>query len=273
MTGSNFTSAACGDALHQLRIQHNTSSAYRPQSQGALERFHASVKSLLRAYCVELNRDWEEGLPWLLLAARSVVQESTGFSPNQLVFAHQVRCPLDVLKGDAEISNSPDNVVDYVHGFRRKLFLAWTMASDNLTEAQKQMKKRFDKKSKLRVFSPGDQVLALLPLPGSPFTAKFSGPYVIKRKVSETNYVVSTNRRRATQLCHVNLLKPYYTSLITHALGRVKAVALAGGGASSFQVTGEDDGIGPDDALLLGRLDNSAKLAELDIWMVIVLQY
>lgn len=88
------------------------------------------------------------------------MQESTGFSPNQLVFVHQVRCPLDVLQGDTEISDSPDTLLDYVHGFQRKLFLAWKMASDNLTEAQKQMKKRFDEKSKFRVFSPGDQVFA-----------------------------------------------------------------------------------------------------------------
>ncbi|TWW54772.1 Acetylcholine receptor subunit delta [Takifugu flavidus] len=93
---------------------------------------------------------------------------------------------------------------------------------------------------------------ATTPVPGSPFAAKFSGPYVIKRKISETNYVVSTPaRKRATQLCHVNLLKPYYTS--SNASGGAKAVALAGGGAPSLQVAGGDDGVGPDDAVLLGR--------------------
>lgn len=49
--------------------------AYHVQSQGALERFHQTLKSLLRSYCVELNQDWEEGLLWLLLSAREVVQE------------------------------------------------------------------------------------------------------------------------------------------------------------------------------------------------------
>ncbi|KAI3364938.1 hypothetical protein L3Q82_000937 [Scortum barcoo] len=56
--------------LKQLRVQHNRSSAYHAQSQGALERFHQTLKSLLRAYCTELDKDWEEGLPWLMLAAR-----------------------------------------------------------------------------------------------------------------------------------------------------------------------------------------------------------
>ena len=80
--GSNFMSKQFSRALKQLRAKHYISSAYHPQSQGALERFHQTLKSLLRSYCVELESDWEEGLPWLLLAIREVVQESTGFSPN-----------------------------------------------------------------------------------------------------------------------------------------------------------------------------------------------
>ncbi len=41
---------------------------------------------------------WEEGLTWLMLSAREVCQESTGFSPNDLVFGHTVRGPLAVLR-------------------------------------------------------------------------------------------------------------------------------------------------------------------------------
>ena len=86
--GSNFSSHLFAQVLKQLKVQHNMSSAYHAQSQGVLERFHQTLKSLLRSYCVELNQDWEEGLLWLLLAAREVVQDSTGFSPNELVFGH-----------------------------------------------------------------------------------------------------------------------------------------------------------------------------------------
>ena len=38
--GSNFTSRLFAQVLQQLHIKHNKSSAYHPQSQGALERFH-----------------------------------------------------------------------------------------------------------------------------------------------------------------------------------------------------------------------------------------
>lgn len=80
--GSNFASRLFAQVFQQLHIKDKTS-AYRPQSQGALD-------CLVRAYYTELKSDWEEGFPWLLLAAREVVQESTGFSPYELVFAHIV---------------------------------------------------------------------------------------------------------------------------------------------------------------------------------------
>lgn len=101
-------------------MKHNQSSAYHAQSQGALEWFHQTLKALLRAYCVELNRDWEEGLPWLLLAAREVQQESLGFSPNDLVFGHSVRGPFSVLWEGLGEDDPPQNLLEYVNGFRRR---------------------------------------------------------------------------------------------------------------------------------------------------------
>lgn len=67
--GSNFTSKLLAQVLKLLKINRNLSSAYHAQSQGTLEHFHQILKSLLRAYCIELGRDWEEGLPCLLSSA------------------------------------------------------------------------------------------------------------------------------------------------------------------------------------------------------------
>ncbi len=75
--GSNFTSRLFEQVLKQLQVKHYKSSVYHSQSQGALERFHQHLKSLIRSYCTELQADWEEGLPWLLLAAREVDNQQT----------------------------------------------------------------------------------------------------------------------------------------------------------------------------------------------------
>lgn len=94
--GTNLTSHLFQPILKQLKIKHNLASVYHAQSQGVLERFHQTLKPPLIVY--NLNRDWEEDLLWLLLAAHEVVQESTGFSPKDLVFGHKVHGLLDVLQ-------------------------------------------------------------------------------------------------------------------------------------------------------------------------------
>ncbi|KAK0153503.1 Retrovirus-related Pol polyprotein from transposon 412 [Merluccius polli] len=266
--GSNFTSKTFAAALRLLRVKHHLSSAYHAQSQGALERFHATLKSLLRAYCVEMKRDWEEALPWLLLAARGVIQESTGFCPNDLVFGHKVRTSLSVLNAEFDQSKTPASLVEYVDGFRRKLFLSWKLACEHLSAAQGNMKRRYDRKAEARVFNPGDQVVALLPIPGSALTAKYSGPFTIMRQVSETNYVLSTpERKRSTQLCHINLLKPYYSAssgVASGHAGNPVGLVVVEGPPNIAQVAAEDGVQVPDEAVLQGRLKNTQKLADLD---------
>ena len=73
--GSNLSSKMFSQVLQQVRVQQSQSSAYHVESQSASEWFHQTLKALLRSYCVQLGGDWEEGLPWLLLASREVVQD------------------------------------------------------------------------------------------------------------------------------------------------------------------------------------------------------
>ncbi len=69
------------------------------------------------------------------------------------------------------------------------------------------MKLLFDRRTELRSFQPGDQVLALLPVVGSPFQANFAGPYTVARQISDLNYLINTpDRREKRRVCHVNLL-------------------------------------------------------------------
>lgn len=91
------------------------------------------------------------------------------------------------------------------------MYAAGEMGKEKLTSSQCKMKRLFDRRNERRQFSPGDQALALLPIVDSPFQPKFCGQYTVVRQVSELNYVVANpQRKKATQLCHVNLLKPYY---------------------------------------------------------------
>ena len=71
--------------MHELGIKQYRSSAYHPESQSALERFHQTLKNMKRSYCYDTEKDWDEGIHLLLFAVRESVQESLGFSPFELV--------------------------------------------------------------------------------------------------------------------------------------------------------------------------------------------
>ena len=103
------------------------------------------------------------------------------------------------------------NVCDYVSKMTNRLKMTCEVAKTNLKQAQSRMKKRYDEHARSRVFSPGDKVLVLLPVRGKPLRAIFSGPYRVVEKTSSVNYIIETpGRRKATKLCHINMLKPYY---------------------------------------------------------------
>ncbi len=102
------------------------------------------------------------------------------------------------------------SLLEYVSSFRERLHQAREVALSELGLTQTKMKTRFDKKSVYRSFLEGDLVLVFLPLPGSPLQAQFSGPYTIKQRLSDTDYVINTpDRKRKTRVCHINMLKVY----------------------------------------------------------------
>ena len=188
--GSNFMSGLFQQVMDELGIKQYRSSAYHPESQGALERFHQTLKNMIRSYCFDTNRDWDEGFHLLLFAVRESVQESLGFSPFELVFGHSVRGPLKLFK--EKLLSHDDvslNLLQYVSDFRTKLSNACEMAKANLKSAQNSMKNRYDQNSVSRTFKPGDKVLALLPVPGRPLQARYFGPYIVDKKMSDLNYV------------------------------------------------------------------------------------
>ena len=190
--------------------KHFKSSAYHPESQGSLERFHQTLKTMIKAYCYEFENDWDEGIHFLLFAVRESCQESLGFSPFELIFGHNVRGPLKVLKEKWLSSSSDSDLLTYVSTFRSRLAKACEIAKSNLKQSQKKMKVWYDRRAKQRSFEPNEKVLILFPVVGSPLQARYHGPYVVERKLNEVNYIIATpDRRKKRQLSHINMLKKY----------------------------------------------------------------
>lgn len=114
----------------------------------------------------------------------------------------------EVLNDGCLPENPPKNLQDYVNGFRGKLYRAGELAMQKLQRTQGRIKSQYDQRAEAREFCPGDRVRALLPIVDSPFQAKYNGPFSVIRQVTDLNYLIATpGCRRATKLCHVNVLK------------------------------------------------------------------
>ncbi|XP_062403431.1 uncharacterized protein LOC134094065 [Sardina pilchardus] len=97
-----------------------------------------------------------------------------------------------------------------------------------------------------------------------------NGTYSVARRMSDYDYLLDTpDRKRSKQLCHINLLKPYYPQIPSPSQGggEVLPVAVAvldTGPSCQSLVAAEVEEIGPEDAVLQPRLNYSAVLASLD---------
>ena len=151
--GSNFMSGILHQCMHELDIKQYRSPAYNPEIQCVLERFHRTLKNMVRSYCFDAEKDWDEGIQLLLFAVRESMQESFGFSQVELVFGHTVRGVLKLLKKKSLSDvDSSSNLLQYFSDLNTRLPKACEATRSNLKSAQSKMKFWYDQISKGRFF-------------------------------------------------------------------------------------------------------------------------
>ena len=148
--GSNFTSELMQQIIFELGAKQILVSTYHTESQGPLERFHSTLKSMMRSFSFDHHNEWDEGIHLLMFASREAVQESMGFSPFELVFGHHVRGPLTLLRDQWVKSDSEMFLLDYVSMFKQRLYEACDLAKQNLQNSQRKVKTWYGKKARHR---------------------------------------------------------------------------------------------------------------------------
>jgi transposase InsO family protein len=93
--GVQFASAVWAALMRQLGVQHVMTTAYHPQSNGAVERLHRRLKDALRARAADSS--WPQHLPWVLLGIRSAPREQSGVSAAELVYGSPLQLPGQLL--------------------------------------------------------------------------------------------------------------------------------------------------------------------------------
>ena len=89
--GVQFTSAVWSVLCKRLGICHVTTTAYHPQANGLVERFHRQLKDAFRA--ILAGREWPSHLPWILLGLRSAPKEDHNVSAAELLYGVPLALP------------------------------------------------------------------------------------------------------------------------------------------------------------------------------------
>ena len=211
--GTNFMSNLLKQIYQLLGIRSLRTTPYHPQTDGLTERFNKTLKQMLRKFVNDSGTDWDQWLPYLLFAYREVPQASTGFSPFELVYGHEVRGPLFLLReiweGESR-RGEPVNVLSHVMQMRERLEKMGTLAQSHMADAQRNQKFWYDQSARQRTFIPGQKVLVLLPSEDSKLLAKWQGPFEVLKKLGPTTYQLATpGQAHPTRVLHINLLKEW----------------------------------------------------------------
>jgi transposase InsO family protein len=118
--GPQFTSAVWKAVCLLLNINHHSTTAFHPQSNGMVERWHRRLKDSLRARAA--GPDWASHLPWVLLVLRAAPHDDSGRSPAEAMFGSPVVLPGQFLDAAGGPPPSTDFLSDWqcsLHGSRQ----------------------------------------------------------------------------------------------------------------------------------------------------------
>lgn len=199
--GQNFVGEVFSLLAARLGVTRLRTSSYHPESNGGIERLHRSLAQLMRH--LDGESSWPMQLPYVAMLLNSSPCESTGMSPNMVLFGREVNLPLDMLALS----------LDTVEQDRKKgvsapaaMQAAWKTVLAASEQAHLKNKTRVDsKRQDVPELGPFVFVFEVV---RQKFGKKWTGPYKLVRmnssKLSAIVEHVQTGRKRTV---HVNRLR------------------------------------------------------------------
>lgn len=106
--GRQFESLLFRELTNMLGTTRIRSTAFHPQSNGLVERFHRVLKSALKAH---ENPRWTECLPAILLGLRAAVKTDINASSADLVYGVSLKLPADLCTESSPTKVSQNNFI------------------------------------------------------------------------------------------------------------------------------------------------------------------
>jgi transposase InsO family protein len=207
-----------------LKIRKVQTSAYHPQSNGMVERFHKSLHDGMSHYINCNGTNWDVVVPFFLMAYRATPHSATKYSPYYLLHGREM-----ILPGQEDLkAKTPEDLQNLEHSRRlESLKSSLRQAFDSVRlssrKAHEKNKRNFDQKVKQRKFEVGDIVYLFCPAKksgtGNKFRKFWQGPFQIVGRLSDLNYRI-VDKKGKESVVHVNRLKMSYNPEAWNSPGR-----------------------------------------------------
>ena len=208
----SWQSALFTEMCKILGMTRTRTSPHHPAGDGLVERYNRTVQQMLKIFVNETRSDWASLLPLLAMAIRSTPTEPTGCSANLLLYGHELAVPIDVMVRDPPRQKAKLRLSsEYIQWLRSSLQMTHEFARKNLKKAALRMKRNYD--AHLTPFAKdiGELAFRYIPPGGSKKLAKcWHGPYRVKEKCSDLNYIIELEPGGRCVRVHVNNLKGYH---------------------------------------------------------------
>ncbi|KAI4901978.1 hypothetical protein NFI96_025061 [Prochilodus magdalenae] len=209
--GRNFESQVMAEVCKRLGVRKTRTTPLHPQSDGLVERFNRTLATQLAITTSRHQRDWDRHLPLVLLSCRAVVQESSGFTPAQLMFGRELRTPADLAFGLPAGLDVPEDAPEYVRDLAERLAAVHQAARESQGGASDRQKRAYNMCCQGVPLEPGTRVWFHNPQRRKGRCPKlqsdWEGPCQVLERLSEVVYRVRTGRR--TVVVHRDRLAPY----------------------------------------------------------------
>jgi len=174
-----------------LDIQPSKITSHRPNSNGVVERVHATLHSMF-----ENQRNWCELVPYVTYAYITTSHGTTSFSPFFLMYniVHaQGGTPIELLY-DLSLETNYKNEDAYVSEASERMRMAFEIVMKQLQTNFERAKRRYDERVKCIKFREGEFVWHFIPRTRNGLKRKWmmtnKGPYCITRRLNDVSFIV-----------------------------------------------------------------------------------
>ena len=202
--GKEFANNILEELCILMQIDKHVVSPYHPMANGQVERFNRDMRKYLLTILNDTS-DWVSFLKPLQFAHNSALNKSTNFTPHYLTFLQHPRFPDSLENSKINYSTS------YSADAYKRLQYAHRLVYQNNEEARKAYTANYNRKTRTRNFTIGDEVLVIFPVPQHIVNKKLAtiwkGPFKIVKILPNNIVDIRASPKSKIQRVHLNRVR------------------------------------------------------------------